>query len=1542
MDHPQEHDHSRPETPHVEIIPTSESSNSADQGTPPATSPDTSGPRTLPLPAPVLNKSQSSYTLQEVVNESEENDPLPPEIAGADISIAPDGSFVETSSGPAARELKRRYDQRYGVGMNVRSPYAITAFVNQHGKQMYRIGHRDLTAPAAASIEFEDSMSPRDSLQAPPRSKRRSRMSVHTFLPKLSGGTPPSRPQTATSSRKLRKTRSIPDLYGTTSSDTNGASTSTGRAHSQSVTAADMPRPSSFAESIPYRGDIFAETMQWPLPSLSSSSQLSSGSSPTTPESSHRFPSIIHYPFGPEVSFDSPSRKPPSFIPTPRLLREMQSFESILTARQADGRSTIDEPKTPQEEPPEQNRPPSAIRIRPTIVAPSTPTPPQIEFAFAFETMHSRYSTDVFDVLQTYRGLPLLDRLSPESEEGPVIKMSLSSDDTAAPRDDPRFVIWGEVQSENDGDDVSISQGSIEHQSSVRSSNLSRKRSMRVIKGKAPETLPPSRPSPGIATKKVLVAATIERWIAQLTSDLNYDELLDFFMTYRTYINAVDLCHLLICRFHWALAQSNSPKDERVRRIVRVRTFVAIRYWLLTFFVVDFTPNRELRLLVANWLNTLVRDPTLQKHNDGFSIVRKLRRVAKECRKANTRSNSSKPRPSASRPETSNKQEHVLGEKFAEATRRLRPGDEDDSDVDLDFLDDAIPDVPEDDDPTVISHSDAHEGVASSRPTSIPLSSLSILQQTNRAPGPGPEPEGPFIQTPATLPIHHSTLSRVIVKTIGRLGRWRRVLNSRTTTRPPLGACGDVSAFDLELTAQRDLLTVNGGVEQYLKMIEPTPRIVPIRDSVKTLPPATQDTDAQPSSSDPPAASSPPSYDDAQSQHSPVPQADDDQVEPLSPPGLEPDALPASSVTTEVASVHSSSPRPQSTQLSEAGTEDRPASFMTSSTDSFGAPLPPGASTFRSGPTPWGFDVVSIDDLELSDTEDDEDPSAPPGIHRPARRLPLRRDFEFVRRDTVSSISMMSRDSVASVVSETSNHEAPALGGLQQWQVNAIVDSLSVDGEGGDVEDALRRLEGQINPQRQQEKAMKVDGWIRSIQERMAAGDYVDELPRFPMDDDDDYDDIASQYENDDALSTNGSIVISPSSPMSQQQADRTGSPTDFVSTPTATKHTIPSRPASVASIRHTSDARTSLDEAVPLEIQQSRLSASVVPAYPARFVDTKTPRIHQSFVLTFKADTLAEHFAMIDRELFLGLRFEELVLDDWKSCEEVNVLDWSQYLKDRARWKAEGRHVEKTTALSAIRGRFNLVANYVLSELVLSQPSNRPIVFSKFIRIAWKSYELSSFHTLVAIMAGLQTPWAERAMSRHWGRVGMYEMRMYNDLKVWTTPEDDFKFMRHTIESIADNKPTDMSSHATSVISGGGTNRSRNGSDVKPVPTACVPFIGVYLSQLHRFSKLPDLIDPSAPNEGVGIDLVTGNFESPAHPEVFDTLAPLPPSMHLEPLINVHKQRKIARVIKSLVAGQHLASRVQFQIDKKLFQRCLKLRALDEETLQRAYAMHD
>jgi GDP/GTP exchange factor required for growth at low temperature len=1347
----------------------------------------------------------------------------------------------------------------------------------------------------------------------------------------------------------------------------------------------------------------------------------------------------------------------------PHALREMQSFESGLTARAGD---TIRRADTPDSILP--------LNISPDLpFFPSSPSyiiPPDPDLTPLPETsMHSRYSTEVFDVLQTYRGLPQLDRLFSDSAGETTIKMSLRTEDSAAPRNDPRFVLWGEMQipPDFDGDDVSSGMSS-------PSTTHSRRDVPRVRIG-----------GDGGTTAKVLIAATIERWIAQLTSELDYDELLNFFLTYRTYISAVDLCHLLICRFHWAL----SGRDDMVRKIVRVRTFVAIRYWLLTFFVMDFLPNRELRLLLGGWLNTLVKDPILKKHEDGLvspllpsltvvcgvasyerkqNIVRKLLKVAKDCKEAHTRRRRSgsvstsarqslninsppKPRPT-----------HVLGEKFAEAIA-ISTKNQDDSDVDLDF--DFSPEHKEG--PQSIFHggdsSNAfsfNSGVSVSSPprpgTGVGAAGAAVLQQPLQinilhqsraslsaaaaaAAASAAAPSGSglaatMVDSSTGSPVFpQSALSRVFVKTIGRLGRWKRVLNSRQTVDTGLAVPANVSAFDLELNATGDLLMVRGGVEQYLKMIElpepePVTPVTPV--GVGGGKKALLDVDGVHGKNQSQAK-----VDLSQTHLRAVTEEEEEEaresVDSVSTTLIHDKRLsntfasasaPTGSRRLSISSVLSSASKRLSISSSSAPPSKRQsissiserASTRTHSTDSFGSII---SSRSRMNPfvaqvqarQPWAFDVVSIDDLDLSDTSSEahpvgsssnnndtdntnNNPPTPPGLRKPSRKLPLRRDFEFVRRsvESVSSMGIRSRVSVASTgsaVSAVSLGGVAGLGnGIHQWQVNALVDSLSDDednDDNGGVDEALRRLEGQINPQKRKEKAKKVDGWVRIIQERMAVGDFGDEQPRFfgldseDEGEEDDYEidqhetGVESRGDEQTLVGSTSQVTIGAStedyfSPVLLEGADG-AAVVEVVSA--GLGHTSPPR---------MNDSKPAPEDAVPLEILQSRVpsrpsTSKGSPSAPAQNTFIITPpskfisssrRPHRSWVLGVSTDTVVQHFSMIDRELFLGVKPEELILDDWMSCQEVNVLDWAQYLKDRARWKAESRWNQKTSALAAVRGRFNLIVNFVVSEIVLTHPSDRAVLVGKFIRVAFvsflwclmvmilrhcdlqKAYVRSNFNTLVAIIAGLRSEWVNKAMGRHWNRVRLWENGVFQKLKQFTSPDDDFKAMRDAIAAMVDSKSLNVTTHTSTVMSNSSTDlpsgKSRGTNDTKTkTPSACIPFIGVYLSQLYRYNRLPDLIDPTSPHDPVGIDAQTVNFESPAHPEVFDSLTPLPPSMQLEPLINVHKQRLIAGVIKDLVAGQHLASRVQYPIDKKLFQKCLRLRGLCGETLQRAYTMY-
>ncbi|KAL0573822.1 Guanine nucleotide exchange factor lte1 [Marasmius crinis-equi] len=1307
-------------------------------------------------------------------------------------------------------------------------------------------------------------------------------------------------------------------------------------------------------------------------------------------------------------------------------------------------------PKTPT--PP---APPSPSTQSHTPQQQSPPTQP-----LPSTSMHTSFSTDVFDVLQTYRGLPLLDRLEKkrrpkgdasasstddetdddvgedeedDGEDDWVIRLSLQDDESAAPRNDPRFVIWGEVNEILDEDDAArsnsnVSQvgavGSTSRASSIsvgggsesaggrsRGGSLSKRKAKKEMKKKEKDarsrsgsgtagvgvdgipvpggnhvptpssatfsehteptptapthTINPTEQEDGTEKKKQILAATIERWLAQVTSEYNYDELLVFFLTYRTYISPLDLAHLFICRFHWAVSDDpglvgngsnggagSASGNVGIKRIVRLRTFVALRYWLTTFFVLDFLNNRELRVLMASWLNALVKDPILERYPDALIIVKKLRKLAKEAKRAWVPSSPKRPKASTQedgsavtspssgssslpaadateRPE----REHLLGKHFAEVTRALKnrralEEQDEDSDVDLDFLPDSY-----------ATNAGHNINLGS---TGIPLASLSILQRTDLAPSPSsPDAESP-LEASQTLPMHNNLLSKVM----GRLGRWKRVLNNhRSMVRltayggyggegfgmPPIG-------MDLRSTGSRHVWEAQGGLENYSRVARqaipqglPPPQlgVLNTAPSISTL----RHVEAAPQST---ASVSGVETTNITMQSPVSPTASSAATEPSTEEG----ASSAGSANTLEAPHTPSHDTADTFSLSSRTSSISIA--RTSSTDSFGVPLSATRSSamFPAFRSPWQFDVVSID--ELSDSSSSEEPNLPPGLaqqahnqHRPPRRLPTRRVMEVDNEDrgTVSSMGIISRDSHASTNSAASSVSADEIGqglgrGIHQWQLNDLVDSLTDNEELGDVEDALKRLEGHINPDKLQEKATKVEGWVRTIQQKLQAGDYdEDERPRWMDEEDEDEqggDGDTSEHVNGSGLSRNSFLSI-------RETEDDGDMGVDSVKTPVIGPISPP---------RANSDAKPALEDVVPPEILRSRLPdfPSLVPNRPSISLKSNLSTPHHSFVLDSKADLLAQHFALIDRELFCSLNFDELLACEWMNCEEIEILSWKQFMIDCARWRAESRYPERTSTLGNIRARFNLVVNFTVSEVVHTHPSERLQVFVKLLHVAWRSYHRNSLNTVVAIINGLQSNLVAKAMQRSIARLSSWDARIFRDLKLFIANTNCFRFLREAIDRIMDAKSIDPTSHGSVIVNGTNADQpGRNRGGRGAAPSACIPFIGIYLSQLHLHHQLPDLIDPTAPNEAVGVDPVTSNLDSPAHPEVFDALAPLPPSLHLEPLINVQKQRLIAGVVKSCITGQQLASRIRFPVtDSNVHKACVELNASDFETLQR------
>ncbi|KKY22851.1 putative low temperature essential 1 [Phaeomoniella chlamydospora] len=119
---------------------------------------------------------------------------------------------------------------------------------------------------------------------------------------------------------------------------------------------------------------------------------------------------------------------------------------------------------------------------------------------------------------------------------------------------------------------------------------------------------------------KEITAATPARIIAQITSEsfMDYDLVSAFFLTFRSYLSCENVLNLLLARLRWAI---NRLQDDG--RIIRIRTFAAIRHWILNYFLDDFVGNENLRIMFCDQINGMYRE-VKARENGGRSDLKIL------------------------------------------------------------------------------------------------------------------------------------------------------------------------------------------------------------------------------------------------------------------------------------------------------------------------------------------------------------------------------------------------------------------------------------------------------------------------------------------------------------------------------------------------------------------------------------------------------------------------------------------------------------------------------------------------------------------------------------------------------------------------------------------------------------------------------------------------------------------------------------------------------------------------------------------------------
>ncbi|TVY51422.1 Guanine nucleotide exchange factor LTE1 [Lachnellula cervina] len=165
--------------------------------------------------------------------------------------------------------------------------------------------------------------------------------------------------------------------------------------------------------------------------------------------------------------------------------------------------------------------------------------------------------------------------------------------------------------------------------SSTESPFISRRRSAIVPEMFDALTFKPACDHPSVVRYSInggIRAATPARLVAEITSPtfVDYDLLSDFFLTFRSFLETTDLLYMLIARLKWALGRS-----DETGTVVRVRTFVAIRHWILNYFLDDYVIDYELRKSFCDLLNNFVGD--LSQNLPSNKVPLKILGELKKC-----------------------------------------------------------------------------------------------------------------------------------------------------------------------------------------------------------------------------------------------------------------------------------------------------------------------------------------------------------------------------------------------------------------------------------------------------------------------------------------------------------------------------------------------------------------------------------------------------------------------------------------------------------------------------------------------------------------------------------------------------------------------------------------------------------------------------------------------------------------------------------------------------------------------------------------------
>ncbi|KAI8376066.1 ras guanine nucleotide exchange factor domain-containing protein [Radiomyces spectabilis] len=224
----------------------------------------------------------------------------------------------------------------------------------------------------------------------------------------------------------------------------------------------------------------------------------------------------------------------------------------------------------------------------------------------------------------------------------------------------------------------------------------------------------------------------------------------------------------------------------------------------------------------------------------------------------------------------------------------------------------------------------------------------------------------------------------------------------------------------------------------------------------------------------------------------------------------------------------------------------------------------------------------------------------------------------------------------------------------------------------------------------------------------------------------------------------------------------------------------------------------------------------------------------YKSEILRYRSELIAQQFCILEQRMLQTVTWNELAELRWRKRSRTNTVH-----------KRNGtviHQVDQEKGVEQLINFFNMICQWVASEIVRSRSLEiRVKVIEKFIRIALKCYHHRNYSTLMQILLGLQSPAVSR-LEKTWQRVDHYELQIFGDLKKMAKPFRNWKNVRDAM-----NKATEDISESSAVETI--LTQSKTYATDLSLIQGCIPFLGLYLSDLVFNAELPTFIEHSRAN---------------------------------------------------------------------------------------------